>query len=111
MHVQLRYWLGVGGNGFSDGGGGVFQGEHTINLAANPDNQWHNYPLVDLPNNWPAADYVDVIVRMNQFVPFSGTFTGDNFVVTGTIPEPATLSLVGLSGLAMLVRRRRAVIA
>lgn len=109
FHVQLRYWDGVGANGFSDGGGGAHKGEHTVTLS--PTNgEWMTTTLLGLPypDGSNAADYVDIRVIGNAFGAFEGTALVDNFNINvPRVPEPATFSLLCLGGLAMLLRRRQ----
>jgi hypothetical protein len=59
-----------------------------------------NYSYVAGPVPGPAG----TPGNMNAF--FNGT-SGPQFGVIATVPEPATMALAGLGGLAMLMFRRR----
>ena len=82
FRVQLRYWDGVGANGFSDGGGGTFLGEHTVTLDTT-SGAWLTNSLTDLPNPDLTATHVDIRFIANAFGIFDGTALIDNLIVLG----------------------------
>lgn len=104
LQAQIKFYNGVGANGFSEGGGGTFQGEYTATLPTSVD-VWNTISTGPLANSWPAADYVEIRLIGNAFTGLSGTVLADNVDVS-VIPEPATLSLMALVGGALVASRR-----
>lgn len=102
--LLLRYWDGVGANGFSDGGGGTFKGQHAVTLGVT-NGVWATSTTTDLPY-FAGSNYVDAALFVNAFgTAFSGTARYDNISIA--VPEPATCSLLCLGGLLLLVRHRK----
>lgn len=101
--LLLRYWDGIGANGFSDGGGGTHKGQHAVTLDLT-NGDWATSTLTDLPY-FAGSNYVDAALFVNAFVGFSGTARFDNISIA--VPEPATFSLLCLGGLLSLIRHRK----
>jgi len=65
--------------------------------------------VFDSPIAMTGAESYDIRILAQEGIPNSGNNTGiDAMTFHGVIPEPATLALLGLGGLAMLKRRRHA---
>ncbi|BDS05180.1 hypothetical protein NT6N_02200 [Oceaniferula spumae] len=99
--VRLYDSFGDGGNDGTLGTGA----DETINSLIAGGN------LGDV-NDWASATYEDLwnIGLLQRNGANSGTFT-DNFVVNGgtltAVPEPSSVALLGLGGLALIMRRRK----
>ncbi|MCA9231919.1 MAG: hypothetical protein KDA57_14820 [Planctomycetales bacterium] len=108
--VQLRYWNGVGANGFSDGSTATFLGEHSIALDTT-NGLWATKQVTELATPDPSATYVDIRIIANAFGSFEGTALVDNFHLssTATVPEPSMLSLL-LLGTALACTDRCALL-
>jgi len=65
--------------------------------------------VFDSPIAMTGAESYDIRILAQEGIPNSGNNTGiDAMTFHGVIPEPATLALLGLGGLAILKRRRHA---
>jgi hypothetical protein len=101
MRVQLRF--------FSNEAGTQFVGESNTNIGTNngaTPGTWQSV-LVDDFTVPAGATHADIRVSVNVFE--SGNIISanlDNFAVTTVVPEPASLSLLGLGSMALLRRRR-----
>jgi hypothetical protein len=85
----------------------VSQTFYTGSASRNPDNIVHAYVV----NNYPAngSTYIgfeDLSTNNNadfNYTDVQFTFTG----ITGAVPEPSTVALVGLGAAGLIIRRRK----
>lgn len=101
--------------GIADANGGNFSGFGAVNT----DGNWHDYSITLGQSDFSSRDFAgDLDLKFGFGFLTSGIDVSDGpisyfvdvehfKVVVSVIPEPGSLSVLGLGGLALIIRRRR----